>query len=193
MTRKKATHLPKTRRWQWDRLLPWKEWLQIYQMIKLFYFNAFVLFLKFNIFPVLQVRQMLFILQFGHAGEKESLKTTISWRVKSNGLKIFQILRYQCKVRKIFFPSISFHFSLLIFCLYLLDDYLWLLLIIYSYWWESFYLNGPSLSCIRLPAPSYTDGGWAGAVVLYLSIYFSMLFFILVFSFYWFVCIIFFH
>ena len=142
-------------------------------MIKLFYFKyVFVLFLKFNIFSVLQVRQMLFILQFGHATEKESLKTTISWRVKSNDLKIFQILRYLCKVRKLFFLSIWSHFSLLIFCLYLLDDYLRLLLIIYDYWWESFYLNGPSLSCIRLPAPSYTDGGWAGAGVLYLSIFF---------------------
>ena len=28
---------------------------------------------------------------------------------------------------------------------------------------RSFYLNGPSLSCIRFPAPSYTEGGWAGA------------------------------
>ena len=116
---------------------------------------------------------MLFILQFGHATEKESLKTTISWRVKSNDLKIFQILRYLCK-RKLFFLSIWSHFSLLIFCLYLLDDYLRLLLIIYDYWWESFYLNGPSLSCIRLPAPSYTDGGWAGAGVLYLSICFLL-------------------
>ena len=126
---------------------------------------------------------MLFILQFGHAGEKESLKTTISWRVKSNDLKIFQILRYLCKVRKLFFLSIWSHFSLLIFCLYLLDDYLRLLLIIYDYWWESFYLNGPSLSCIRLPAPSYTDGGWAGAGVLYLSICFF------IFIFYYFVSV----
>ena len=137
--------------------------------------------MKFNIFSVLQVRQMLFILQFGHATEKESLKTTISWRVKSNDLKISQILRYLCKVRKLFFLSIWSHFSLLIFCLYLLDDYLRLLLIIYDYWWESFYLNGPSLSCIRLPAPSYTDGGWAGAGVFYLSIYFSFLCFYFVF------------
>ena len=150
-------------------------------MTKLFYFNVFVLVLKFNIFPVLQVRQMLFILQFGPAGEKESLKTTISWQVKSNDLKIFQILRYQCKVRRIFIPSIWFHFHCWYFVFFLLDDYLWLLLIIYGYWWESFYLNGPSLSCIRLPAPSYTDGGWAGAGVLYLSICFPFLFFYVIF------------
>ena len=124
---------------------------------------------------------MLFILQFGHATEKESLKTTISWQVKSNDLKIFQILRYLCKVRKLFFPSIWFHFSLLIFRLYLLDDYLRLLLIIYDYWWESFYLNGPSLSCIRLPAPSYTDGGWAGAggFVIIVFVFLNWTFFLL--------------
>ena len=165
-------------------------------MIKLFYFNAFVLFLKFNIFPVLQVRQMLFILQFGHAGEKESLKTTISWRVKSNDLKIFQILRYQCKVRRIFIPSIWFHFHcwyFVFFCLMIIYDCYWLFTVIdeKAFTWTDRVSLASACQLRRTQTGDEPELVFCILVFVF-HFYFSMLFFILVFSFYWFVCIIFF-